>query len=46
MLFYGKQMKNKITFEGYELKEIQPIDMRPQTFHIDLVAVWELSAEK
>ena len=33
----------KITFEGYELKEIQPIDMRPQTFHIDLVAVWELS---
>ncbi len=35
----------KITFAGYELKEIQPIDMRPQTFHIDLVAVWELSDE-
>lgn len=36
----------KITHAGYELKEIQPIDMRPQTFHIDLVAVWELSGEK
>jgi 23S rRNA (uracil1939-C5)-methyltransferase len=35
----------KITFAGYELKEIQPIDMRPQTFHIDLVAVWELKVE-
>ncbi len=42
MRFYAKQMNYKITFAGYELKEIQPIDMRLQTFHIDLVAVWEM----
>ncbi len=35
----------KFSFSGYDLKEIQPIDMRPQTFHIDLVAVWELNQE-
>jgi len=29
---------------GYRLVEIQPIDMRPQTFHVDMVGVWELEA--
>lgn len=26
---------------GYRLVEIQPIDARPQTFHIDTVSLWE-----
>jgi len=29
---------------GYRLVEIQPIDMRPQTFHVDMVGVWEREA--
>lgn len=35
----------QFTHKGYRLVEIQPIDMRPQTFHIDLVAYWERSRE-
>jgi len=27
---------------GYQLKEIQPVDMRPQTYHILTVSLWEL----
>ena len=26
---------------GYQLREAQPVDMFPQTFHIETVAVWE-----
>jgi 23S rRNA (uracil1939-C5)-methyltransferase len=26
---------------GYHLAEVQPIDMLPQTFHVDSVALWE-----
>jgi 23S rRNA (uracil1939-C5)-methyltransferase len=26
---------------GYQLVEVQPIDMRPQTFHIETVSLWE-----
>jgi 23S rRNA (uracil1939-C5)-methyltransferase len=26
---------------GYQLVEIQPIDMQPQTFYIDTVSLWE-----
>ncbi len=28
--------------DGYNLVEIQPIDMRPQTFHVDVVGLWEI----
>lgn len=28
--------------DGYNLVEIQPIDTRPQTFHVDVVGVWEI----
>lgn len=31
----------QFSHKGYRLVEIQPIDMRPQTFHIDLVGYWE-----
>ncbi|GIK56217.1 MAG: class I SAM-dependent RNA methyltransferase [Chloroflexi bacterium] len=27
--------------DGYNLVEVQPIDTRPQTFHMDVVGVWE-----
>lgn len=27
---------------GYKLVEIQPIDMRPQTFYVDVVGYWEI----
>ncbi|MAT96075.1 MAG: hypothetical protein CL608_02945 [Anaerolineaceae bacterium] len=26
---------------GYQLAEVQPIDMQPQTFHIETVSLWE-----
>ena len=26
---------------GYQLVEVQPIDMQPQTFHIETVSLWE-----
>lgn len=28
---------------GYQLVEVQPIDMQPQTFHIETVSLWERS---
>jgi 23S rRNA (uracil1939-C5)-methyltransferase len=28
---------------GFRLIEIQPIDMRPQTFHVDMVGLWEMT---
>jgi len=31
----------KLNRAGYKLVEIQPIDLRPQTYHIDLVGLWE-----
>ncbi len=31
----------KLNRAGYKLVEIQPIDMRPQTYHIDLAGLWE-----
>lgn len=33
----GKQLRQA----GYRLVEVQPIDMQPQTFHIETVMVWE-----
>jgi len=26
---------------GYQLVEVQPIDVQPQTFHIETVSLWE-----
>ncbi|HFQ94703.1 MAG TPA: class I SAM-dependent RNA methyltransferase [Anaerolineae bacterium] len=31
----------KLNRADYNLVEIQPIDMRPQTYHVDLVGLWE-----
>ncbi len=35
----------KLNRTGYKLVEIQPIDMRPQTWHVDLVGLWEKKGE-
>ena len=31
--------------EGYEIKEIQPVDMFPQTMHVETVALMTKSTE-
>lgn len=30
-----------LTEAGYQLIEVQPLDMRPQTFHIETVSLWQ-----
>ncbi|MCA9972437.1 MAG: hypothetical protein KC425_19585, partial [Anaerolineales bacterium] len=38
----GKQLRRG----GYRLLEVQPIDTRPQTYHVETVSVWELAGAK
>ena len=30
-----------LTEAGYKLIEVQPLDMRPQTFHVETVSLWQ-----
>ena len=32
-----------LTEAGYKLIEVQPLDMRPQTFHVETISLWQLA---
>ncbi|MCP4357838.1 MAG: class I SAM-dependent RNA methyltransferase [Chloroflexi bacterium] len=32
----------QLTESGYKLLQIQPVDLRPQTYYVDVVGVWEI----
>jgi 23S rRNA (uracil1939-C5)-methyltransferase len=38
----GRRLMSK----GYNLDRLQPIDMQPQTYHVQTVSLWSLGSEK